>query len=270
MSVSSKTVSVIIPVFNNGNYLNDTIQSVVNQAYKDFEIIVVDDGSTDQNTLQVLKEINHPQIEVFIQDYAGVSIARNYGIEKASGKYILPLDADDLLGDTFIEQAVDVLDKNPLVKVVFGDVRMFGKKHGMKKLPNHSLEMLLGQNTMVVTSMFRKADFLNTSGFNPNMNEGFEDWDFWLTLLESGGDVFKLDTIALHYRIKESSRNSSLTAQKMQKLRRQIYENHKELYARHFFDPLKSFEYGLLLTSKEYKLGKKLLRPLRILLQKLK
>ncbi|MBE0649550.1 MAG: glycosyltransferase family 2 protein [Bacteroidales bacterium] len=270
MSKSTKKVSIIIPVFNDGKYLNETIQSVLNQSYQNFEVVLVDDGSTDTFTLNFLKGLTQPEIHVFFRPNEGVSQTRNYGISQASGEYILPLDADDKLGESFLEQAVKILDGNPRVKVVCGDVQMFGKRRGQKPMPQHAMEILLGQNTMVVTSLFRKSDFLQTQGFNPNMNEGFEDWDFWLSLLETGGEVYKLDTVALYYRIKKNSRNYSLTPEKMQRLRKQIYENHKSLYAEYFFDPMNSFEYDLLVNSREYKLGKRLLKPVRFLLNKLK
>ncbi|HUV92091.1 MAG TPA: glycosyltransferase family A protein, partial [Anaerolineales bacterium] len=269
MQESKKKVSVIIPVFNYGKYLNDAIQSVLKQSYHNFEMIVVDDGSTDTFTQKFLKELDRPEIHVFFRENNGVSRTRNYAVSQASGEYILPLDADDLVGEDFLKDAVTILDEYPSVKVVCGDVEMFGKRRGLKKLPGHSMDMLLGQNTMVVTSLFRKSDFLQTSGFNPNMNEGFEDWDFWLSLLENGGDVYKLNTVALYYRIKKNSRNHSLTDEDMQRLRIQIYQNHKSLYAKNFFNPGNSFEYDLLVNSREYKLGKLLLKPIRFLLKKI-
>lgn len=270
MTESGKKVSVIIPVFNDAKYLKEAIQSVLKQPFQDFEIVIVDDGSSDTFTTDFLKGLDRPEIHVFFREQEGVSQARNYGISQASGAYILPLDADDLLGKDFLEQAVKILDGDPLVKVVSGEVKMFGIRRGLKRMPPHSLEMLMGQNTLVVSSLFRKSDFLQTRGFNPNMKEGFEDWDFWLSLLETGGEVRKVDTVALHYRIKKNSRNYSLTTEKMQKLRKQIFRNHQGLYGRYFFDPQKSFEYDLLLHSREYKLGRKLLRPVRFLLKKVR
>ncbi len=263
-------VSVIIPVHNDGKYLHNALQSVFRQKYRNYEIIVVDDGSEDAETRQALKQINQPEVRVFFKKPEGVSAARNFAIAKADGAFILPLDADDLLGIGFLDQAVKVLTYHQEVKVVCGDIEMFGIRTGIKKLPEYSMEMLLGQNTMAVTSLFRKSDFLETDGFNVNMRAGFEDWDFWLSMLEGGGDVHKLDVVAVRYRIKKESRNFSLSHTQMKQLRKQIYENHKTLYAKHFFDPLNSFEYDLLVNSREYKLGRKLLKPLRALYSKLR
>lgn len=265
MTEPMKKVSVIIPCYNDGKYLNDTLQSVLDQPYQNFEIVLADDGSTDAGTLKLLKGIRQPKIQVFHKGHTGVSEARNYAIAKATGDYVLPLDADDLLGGVFLGKAVKILNENQQVKIVCGKVQMFGKRKGIKNLPEYSMEMLLGQNTMSITSLFRKSDFLQTNGFNANMNKGFEDWDFWISLLETGGEVRSLDVVALYYRIKKKSRNFSLSGEQMKRLRRQIYENHKSLYAKHFFDPVKSFEYDLLVNSREYRLGKMLLKPVRFL-----
>ncbi len=269
MAEPKKKVTVIIPCYNDGKYLDDALQSVLNQPYEDLEIVLVDDGSTDELTLKFLKELDNPKVHVFFKKHGGVSLARNFAISKATGDFILPLDADDRLGETFLGEAIRVLDESPHVKLVCGYEQLFGKRKGLRKLPEYSMEMLLGQNTFATTSLFRKSDFFLTSGFNANMKESFEDWDFWLSLLETGGEVRNLDVVARYYRVRDGSRNFSLTSEHLKRLRWQIYQNHKALYAKHFFDPMKSFEYDLLLNSREYKLGKTLLRPLRFLLGKL-
>lgn len=261
-------VSIIIPCYNDGKYLNDAIKSVLNQNYQNIEIIVVDDGSEDEATQKLLKEINRPPVHVFFKAHAGVSDARNYAVSKATGDYILPLDADDLLGESFLNEAVPVLNNSLSVKVVKGNELLFGKRKGLRKLPEFNMETLLGQNVLPTTSLFRKTDFFQTQGFNANMKESFEDWDFWLSLLETGGEVRSLDVVARYYRVRDGSRNFSLTNEHLKRLRWQIYQNHKSLYAKYFFDPMKSFEYDLLLNSREYKLGKRLLKPIRILLGK--
>ncbi len=268
MNKSVPKVSVIVPCYNDGKYLNDALQSVLHQSYGNFEIVLVDDGSTDAFTLKLLKEIQNPKIRIFFKEHSGVSMTRNYAIAKATGELILPLDADDLLGESFLNEAVPVLNNSLSVKVVKGNELLFGKRKGLRKLPEFNMETLLGQNVLPTTSLFRKTDFFQTQGFNANMKESFEDWDFWLSLLETGGEVRNLDVVARYYRVRDDSRNFSLTNEHLKRLRWQIYQNHKSLYAKYFFDPMKSFEYDLLLNSREYKLGKRLLKPIRILLGK--
>lgn len=262
-------VSIIIPCYNHGSYLETAVNSVLHQTYPAFEIIVVDDGSTDKNTLRLLENFNKPNTRVFRILRQGVSNARNFAIQQSIGKYILPLDADDKLEKNYISDAVSVLESNPEVKVVTCLTKFFGYMNGIFHLPDYSIETLICRNTIVITSLFRRSDFEKTKGFNPEMKLGFEDWDFWLSILEDGGKVYKLNKIGFYYRIKPGSRNSNLSLETLKLLRHQIYSNHKELYARNFFDPFKSFEYDIISNSLEFRTGSLLLKPYRFLYRNL-
>jgi len=261
--VNEVTVSVIIPCYNQGEYIEEAIQSVLDSTFKNIEIVVVNDGSTDKFTNELLNNYNRPKTKVITIQNQGVSIARNIGIQNSSAKYILPLDADDKISSTYIEKAVSVLENNDDIKVVCCEVECFGARKGRKALSEPTIEMLLGENTMVVTSMFRRADFNKTKGFNPNMIFGFEDWDFWLSMAELGGYFHKINTVGVYYRINKRSRNLTISNEHKTILRRQIYENHKGLYSNHFFDPTNSFEYKYIYFSKEYFIGKIILKPVR-------
>ena len=261
-----KLVSVILPCYNQGKYIEEAIQSVLSSTYANIEIIIVNDGSTDAFTNEILKQISWNKTIVYTIPNNGVAYVRNFGIGKSHGDYILPLDADDRISQDYIEKSINILDARPEVKIVYCEVEMFGAKKGKYPLPEYSIEMMLAQNTMVVSSMFRRTDFDKTPGYNRNMTFGFEDWDFWLTLLEDGGEVHKLEHVGLFYRINRRSRNSSIKLDQYAKLRRQIYENHKKLFSTHFLDPSKSFEYDLIRNSKEYKLGKAILKSIRFFL----
>jgi glycosyltransferase involved in cell wall biosynthesis len=260
---SNKLVSVVIPCYNNGQYLNETIQSVLNQTYHEFEIIIIDDGSTDASTKQFLSQLNHSKIHVFFKENEGVSIARNFGISHSKGEYILPLDADDLIANDYLKNGIKVFDQDPLVKLVSCNVEFFGYRKGKMIFPNYSFERLLARNLFVVASMFRRKDFNETAGFNPNMREGFEDWDFWISLLKTGGSVYRLEKSCFFYRINKKSRNNLLKEKNFSRLKRQIYENHKDLYQQYYIDPTQSFEYDLIKDSMEYKVGSFLLKPFR-------
>jgi len=261
-------VSVIIPCFNGGKYINKTIKSVLDQTYQEFEIIIVDDGSTDLVTKQYLTNLSNTKIKVFFKENGGVSSARNFAISKSSGDYILPLDADDLISKDYLQLAVDILDQNSSVKLVTCNVEYFGYRSLTIATETYSIEKLLAKNLFVVSSMFRRVDYDKTAGFNTNMKEGFEDWDFWISLLGDGGEVYNIDKTCFYYRMHKDSRNFQLEGIS-KKLRLQIYENHAELYKRHFVNPTDCFEYELIRDSKEYKVGKLVLKPFRFL-QKLK
>lgn len=260
---NSPLISIIVPCYNDGEYIHECLNSVHNQHYNNYEIIVINDGSSDALTNKIIKNISHPRIKVLETQNQGVSFARNLGIKASTGKYILPLDADDKIGKDFITKAIRLLEDNSDIKVVNCDIELFGTKKGVVKFEPYSIEKLLCKNSLTVSSIYRSRDFDQTEGYNSNMKDGFEDWDFWLSLLKTGGKVHKIDSIEFFYRIKRNSRNSSLNSNHYKKLRRQIYENHKELYSNYLLDPQESFEYELITQSREYKLGVFLLKPIR-------
>lgn len=104
-------VSIVVPCYNAAEFIAETLSSVFQQSYTDYEIIVVDDGSTDKSA-DIIKQITHPALQYQRQENSGVSSARNKGLEKARGEYILFLDADDLLETDFLKTRIEVLEKN--------------------------------------------------------------------------------------------------------------------------------------------------------------
>lgn len=267
-------VSIVIPCYNQGEYLEECLISVFTSSYKSIEVIVVNDGSKD-DTLEFINDLKEKFDFIFIdQINSGPSIARNNGVLASKGKYILPLDADDKIGNNYIEKAVEVLEQNTKTGIVYCKAVFFGEKQGEWKLPDYSLEKILTQNLIFNCALFRKEDFNKTIGYNPNMKEGWEDWDFWLSLLGLGLEVKRLDDIGFYYRIRENSRERSLDKEKVMRLRKQIYQNHIDLYLTHFNNPIiqhfeienlkefkKSFHH--LLNSKDYKIGRFVLSPFR-------
>ena len=259
----NKLVSVIIPCFNSGIYIDETINSVLKQTITDFEIIIVDDGSTDAFTKQYLSQLKDPKIKVFFKENGGVASARNYAISKSMGEYILPLDADDLIAKDYLELATSILNQKSTVKLVTSNVEYFGYRKGFMPTPEYSIEKLLAKNLFVVSSVFRRMDYDKTKGFNMNMKEGFEDWDFWISLLGDGGEVYNIDKTCFYYRSHKDSRNFLLDGDTFKKMRYRVYENHSELYHRYFMNPTDCFEYELVKNSMEYKVGRMILKPLR-------
>ncbi|MCI5161842.1 MAG: glycosyltransferase family 2 protein, partial [Candidatus Electrothrix sp. AX5] len=188
-------VSVVIPCYNQGAFIDETINSVLAQTCQDFEIIVVNDGSTDPFTAKHLQQLNFPKTRVLHTENQGLSSARNNGIREAQGEYILPLDADDRIGPTYLEQAVRLLDADPAVGIVYCKARFFGDRNGEWQLPEYSLEEMLLNNVIFCTSFFRRADWEEVGGFDPAMIYGWEDYDFWLSLIERGRQVQRIPEI---------------------------------------------------------------------------
>ena len=140
-------ISVIIPCYNQGNYLAETLDSVSSQTYPYWECIIVNDGS-DDNTEQVAQEyIKKDSRFIYLsQENKGLSAARNYGILNSNGQYILPLDSDDLIAPTYLERAINAFANDSTVKIVYCRAKLFGKQTGEWLLPKYSLEKMLGVN----------------------------------------------------------------------------------------------------------------------------
>lgn len=260
-------VSVIVPCYNQGIFLEETLLSVLAQNFKNWECILVNDGSTD-NTEEICQQycLQDNRFKYFYKENGGLSSSRNFGILKSFGKFILPLDSDDKIASNYFSLAVAILENEPNVKIVYGRAKYFGKRKGEWLLEDFSFEKLLATNLIYCSGFYRRRDYNQTNGYNENMKFGFEDWDFWISILENGGDVYKIDEIMFYYRIRHRSMARSLDTDKIKYLRIQLYNNHKIAYSRYLLNPINSFEYASVFNSFEYKFGQKLLKPIRIIL----
>lgn len=225
-------VSIIVPCYNQGQYLTEALESVEVQTYSNWECVIVDDGSTDNSKEVALIYCNRDRRFKYIyQENQGPSVARNNAIKKSRGEYILPLDGDDKIHEDYLKSAVEILINRDDVKIVNCRVELFGYSSGEWKLPDFNLDDFMQYNQIVCTAMFRRRDYDQTNGYNPNMREGLEDWDFWLSLLETGGNVFTIPHTYFFYRIKESSRNiDSMQKETYNRLIVTVVANHPAFY----------------------------------------
>ncbi|MCH7400061.1 glycosyltransferase family 2 protein [Belliella sp. DSM 107340] len=207
MSNNQPLVSVIIPCFNHQNYIVETVNSVLGSIHKNLEIIIVNDGSEDNSwdIIQSLEKMDK-RIKGINQNNQGPSNARNNGISSAKGEIILPLDGDDLISENYISEAVAVLQGSNDVKLVYCLAEKFGMKSGFWKLKPFSLSSLAKDNMIFISAIFRKEDWKAVGGFDANMSKGWEDWEFWISLLKNGGNVVQLPFIGFYYRILAQSR----------------------------------------------------------------
>lgn len=220
-------VSIIIPSYNASAYVKEAIDSALAQTHKDIEIIVVDDGSTD-DTKQILEPyIRSNKIHYIYQANKGLSGARNTGIKAARGEYVALLDADDLFLPEKIEKQVEHLETHPNCDVSYCDLYHFNDREpdnllklnyryysGKDVLPN-----LLKQSFIApVTVVFRKSVFARFGLFDEAMRQYAEDLEFWLRLTYGGAQICFLPEILAKLRLRGEGNIQSLENQPKMKL----------------------------------------------------
>lgn len=241
-STKNPLVSVIIPCYNHGKFLLEAVNSVFESSYQHFEIIIIDDGSTD-GSFQLAQELafKYPRlIRSYTQKNSGPSVARNKAIAIAKGKYILPLDADDKIGSNYLEQGIYFLEKDPEIKLVYCEAEKFGLKSGRWKLGPFCRQSLAQDNMIFVSSLFRKSDWEAVGGFDEQMKWGWEDWEFWISLLKSGGQVKKLPILGFYYRIHAISRRKSVTKHDKKRTIALLNKKHKAFLTQELGGPIRN------------------------------
>lgn len=225
-------VSIIMPCYNDGLYIEESIRSVMEQTYQEIELIIIDDGSDDKTTIDILSNLSNPKIKVFHTKRLRPAGARNFGITQATGKYILPLDSDDTIEKTYVEKAVKILEMNSNIGIVYCKADLFGEKKGIWELPDYSFDAMLLDNVVFVTALFYKSDWEKVGGFNTSMDIGMEDYDFWLSILSLNKEIYQIPEILFHYRIKKISRTTKFqdNSEQVKEIYRKIYYNHKDFY----------------------------------------
>jgi glycosyltransferase involved in cell wall biosynthesis len=202
------SVTVVIPCFNAGAFIDEAVQSALAQTWADLEVVVVDDGSTDPATRRVLDAATWPRTRVLHQANAGPSAARNAAIREARGEFILPLDADDRIDPTYVEKAMAAFAADPGLGIVYCRATRFGADEGLWKLPDYAPRELVIDNVIFVSALFRKADWARVGGFGEHLRHGVEDYDFWVRMVGAGCRVHQIDEALFHYRVQAESRTS--------------------------------------------------------------
>jgi glycosyltransferase involved in cell wall biosynthesis len=196
-------LSVILPCYDDGEYLIDAVASAERNAPA-AELIVVDDGSTQPRTREVLAALREAGHRVIEQSHSGLSAARNRGIAAAAGDYILPLDADNRLLPGFAAEAMALLDADPAAGVVYGDRRELGARSGDVAVPEFQLPRMLWSNDVDACAVFRRAVWTDAGGYDSAFTE-WEDWDFWLGAAARGWRFIRIPRPTFEYRVRPDS-----------------------------------------------------------------
>lgn len=267
-------VSIIIACYNDPDVIT-AVDSAKAQTYNNKEIIVVDDGS-DQAVAGMIEDLRDKVDHVVVQKNAGQSTARNRGIKKGSGKYILNLDSDDFFEPNFCEKAIELMDKDPEVKIVTCRAKRFNKKGSIDIYTPSGGDYtnFLTSNSALGSAMFRREDWIKCGGYEEALPIlGYEDWEFYLNILKEGGRAAVLNEILFHYQVRENSTTVKIRGFKHDKFKHIILK-HSELYKENFealvtnlIERLKSEELEKIknTTRIDFKLGQTILMPLRLI-----
>ncbi|WP_445718812.1 glycosyltransferase family 2 protein [Flavobacterium sp.] len=267
-------VSIVIPCYNDAQYIEQSVQSALNQTYLNTEIIIVDDGSNAE-TKAVLKKLQLKITKLITQENQGQSTARNVGIKAAKGDFILVLDSDDYFEASFCEEAVNILQTSVEVKIVTCQaLLLYSDNRNELYIPKGGdIKNFMYANCALGTSMFKKKDWESVSGYDQNMRTGFEDWEFFIRLLKLEGTAFVIQKPLYTYRKRETS--TTAKANRIQfDLLHFIYTKHQDLYVSDF-DAFISFLLNKIKKAEttrykykskiDYQLGTFILKPIRVI-----
>jgi Glycosyl transferase family 2 len=232
-------LSVLVPCFNQGAFLDEAVDSVLAQTFTDYEIVVVDDGSTDEATRRKLATYQRPKTRVLRTRNRGLPAARNAAAATAAGDVFCALDADDRLEPTWFEKGIAVLDTDPSLAFVSHWLETFGDEHWIWRPERCDLPAMLARNAVNGAALVRRAAFETVGGYDERMREGCEDWDFWLRLIERGFKGTIVPEVLFHYRRTAGSMSRVMLGES--EYRRPLHaliEQHAGSYRAHVIDVL--------------------------------
>jgi glycosyltransferase involved in cell wall biosynthesis len=230
-------VSVIVPCHDLGRFLPEALDSIYRQTYGDFDVLVVDDGSTDPETLHVLREISERRTRVERTGNRGRSAARNTGIRLTSGDYICSVDADDRLEPSWLQTAVDRLDADPGLSFVSHWLQTFGDEDWSWTPTRCDLVTLLDRNAVNGAALVRRAVAEASGGFDESMREGCEDWEFWLRLVAQGHRGAIVPEVMYRYRRRHDSMSRTMhVGDTHHRIYEGIVERHQAVFREHLLD----------------------------------
>ena len=227
--MSAPRVSIVVPCWNAGQFLPGLFESLAAQTFRDFETIVVDDGSTELATLLALEALP-PGVTLIRQENRGLPGARNAGFRAAQSEYVLPLDCDDRLAPEFLAKGVALLDAEPSVDFTFSHMQLVGARSGVLERGFNRFDQLF-LNQLPYSLLMRRTAWERVGGYDETMRQGYEDWDFNLRLIMSGSTSRLMPEPLFIYRVAEGGMLLSKSARRHGELWARIRSKHPGAYA---------------------------------------
>lgn len=248
-------VSVLMPAYAQAEYVAEALDSLLVQTYADWEVAVVDDGSPDNVADIVAPYVaKDSRVRFYHTENHGLSGTRNFAARNTSGKYIVALDADDVLAPQYLERCVAALEKDSCVKVAYTDWQFFGASRKTPRLRYKGYRSLLINNDIYCTAMYRREDYDRVGGYDEKIPHGFEDWELWLRILDENAVVAFIPERLFRYRIKTVSMSTQLHGrERREETCAYIYDKHRDKYDAFFGNRLSELQR---LDALEYRLDK--------------
>jgi predicted O-linked N-acetylglucosamine transferase (SPINDLY family)/glycosyltransferase involved in cell wall biosynthesis len=234
--LNTPLISVIIACYNHGEYLPEALASIVEQTYKNWECLIVDDGSTDQSVLiaeKLMDKYANYSIKLLRKAHSGVIETRNLGLSQCVGQYILFVDADDRIHPNFLQESLEILQANTNIGFIYTDITEFGSRHQIVSHGDFQPAQFLQLNQVPITALFRREIYQQIGGFKKVMEAGWEDWEFWLSAYELGWQGYRLAKPYLYYRQHQAGSRLQIFSSSQHNIRLQkarIITLHPRLY----------------------------------------
>ncbi len=229
-------VSAVVPFYNLGAYVLETIDSLLASTAPPDEILIVDDGSTAKASREVLDDLESrdlPGLRILRKPNEGLSLTRNYGAEQASGEYLLFVDADDCVEPEFLEKACYLLDCYENVHYAYAWARFFDGNAGLWVSWSTDLPYLLAHNLLIPVCLVRRSSFLEYGRNKRKIEYGLEDYEAWIGMAEAGCGGVSIPEPLVRYRVREKSMYQVMNKPQMLYLFDLISAEHPRLYERY-------------------------------------
>lgn len=272
-------VSIIVPCFKQAHFLNESLQSVLDQSYSNWECVIVNDGSPD-NTESIAQEWCNKdnRFSYLYKENGGLPSARNAGITICNGEFILPLDSDDILHKDYLMQLVPQLMMDNKLGIVSCYREFFVNDKSniiyKYKASGSTFRDIMFGNMLMPSSLYRKICWEEVGGYDESMTKGFEDWEFWLNITKRGWEFKFVEEFLFYYRKAKKSMLVDTIKNHAESNMEYIFRKHKELYTTYFdntaevlFYYIKTHRVGKMeiKNSLEYKIGKLITKPFKVI-----
>jgi glycosyltransferase involved in cell wall biosynthesis len=226
-------ISIITACYNQGNFLKEAFTSIELEKHKNiFEHIVINDGSTDEETIKICNELESQGVKVIHQQNKGLGAARNAGIKISTGKYILPLDSDNKIDPEIMIEAAQKMEQNEKINVVYTDAKYFGARNNDWIVGEFSIPKMLFCNFIDACALIRKSILDEDNCYDGDMPAmGHEDWELWVRISLTKNGFYYFRRFGFYYRVREDSMSATISNPNFIWNRQYIYNKHATLIA---------------------------------------